>query len=920
MAKLLDSMVAFTSGELSPRLDARVDRPNYKTGLRQCQNMIPLKQGPLTRRPGTQFIAKAKLQNLPGSNFAVRLMKFIFSPSTTFVLEFGHKYVRFYSNGAQVMVNSAPIWVSGTSYIAGNFVEDPGAGNAIYYCIAATSGTTQPHLDGGVHWIAQTIYEVPSPYAADSGVNPTWQTDVWQLVPCQINDVVYIVHPSYPPYKLTRIADTNWTLVKVNFITPALLDQNATDATLAPSATTGTGITLTASAPAWVTATYYQIGNAVLNGGVMYNCLVAHTSGTFATDLAAGKWVQVNIFNSLHVGSTWQIADLQGSNYLEVDGSAAAGFTNSTSGTIKALGPWEVFTSGVWSSDIAVQRSLDNGATWDTVRVITSRSDRNVSITGTAETMSLFRFVISNSVALVNPGATNPRVVFDASNAFLYGLVQITAVANAYSATANVITQLGSTAATEYWSEAAWSDYRGYPQAITSFQQRIIYAASGFEPQRIWGTVTNDIENFALGDQTKATDSFAFDLNAPGRGPILWLIAQLNLFCGFSGAEWVVNSGSGVATAQGSGAAITPTSVNAVEHSAWGSAAGVQPYNVGDSVIFCQRQATALRQMMFSIYTDKYMSQDLTSLSDHLFTAGIEQIDYQPQFRGQSIIWCITAQGQLCGMTYELQDGVFGWHRHNTGLAATNSVVLTDDPGFESVAVVDGQGITDDEVWVVAYRNIGVGNQTRFIERMNPNNWETTFGGAPHSPAPVAANAFYVDAGITVTNPGSATITGLTYLNGRIVVGLADGQPFGPLTVANGSITIPNQPLAGPSVVQVGLAISYAGQPMRLDADPRAGSTQGLIKQISDLYVRVYNSSGGSVSNGGTSPAVPINYLDPTDPFGGVKLVTSPKDIRIQPQQMPTLGHDPVVIVQGNDALPLTVIALINKYDVTSTP
>ena len=41
----------------------------------------------------------------------------------------------------------------------------------------------------------------------------------------------------------------------------------------------------------WLTATAYAVGNFVSNGGSNYYCLVAHTSGTFATDLAAGNWV-----------------------------------------------------------------------------------------------------------------------------------------------------------------------------------------------------------------------------------------------------------------------------------------------------------------------------------------------------------------------------------------------------------------------------------------------------------------------------------------------------------------------------------------------------------------------------------------------------------------------------------------------------
>jgi hypothetical protein len=42
---------------------------------------------------------------------------------------------------------------------------------------------------------------------------------------------------------------------------------------------------------AWVTATSYAVNDLVWSGGLGYRCLVAHTSGTFATDLAAARWV-----------------------------------------------------------------------------------------------------------------------------------------------------------------------------------------------------------------------------------------------------------------------------------------------------------------------------------------------------------------------------------------------------------------------------------------------------------------------------------------------------------------------------------------------------------------------------------------------------------------------------------------------------
>lgn len=41
---------------------------------------------------------------------------------------------------------------------------------------------------------------------------------------------------------------------------------------------------------AWLTSTAYALNNLVSENGSVYICTTAHTSGTFATDLSAGKW------------------------------------------------------------------------------------------------------------------------------------------------------------------------------------------------------------------------------------------------------------------------------------------------------------------------------------------------------------------------------------------------------------------------------------------------------------------------------------------------------------------------------------------------------------------------------------------------------------------------------------------------------
>lgn len=52
---------------------------------------------------------------------------------------------------------------------------------------------------------------------------------------------------------------------------------------------------------AWVTSTAYAVNDTVVNSGTGYRCLVAHTSGTFATDLAAGKWTSLGVIGTTGV-------------------------------------------------------------------------------------------------------------------------------------------------------------------------------------------------------------------------------------------------------------------------------------------------------------------------------------------------------------------------------------------------------------------------------------------------------------------------------------------------------------------------------------------------------------------------------------------------------------------------------------------
>lgn len=1006
MPKSIESLVSFNSGEWSPTLTARVDQQKYRSACLQLRNMIALKTGPAVRRPGTQFMAPCKV--IPGGTYCARMEDFQFEDNTKFALEWGHHYVRFYSNGGQVQVDPAEqvFWISTTAYTPGQWVQHSGVA---YLNILAVSAkvppfSNPPPASDPTHWSAQTIYEVTTPYSALVGSGVVTDTDVYRLQFCPINDVIYISHNNYPRAKLSRFADTNWIYQVVEDITPPLLDQNATDTTIAASAASGV-TNLTASAPAWTTETFYDIGDSVLEGGQIYECLVPHISGLFATDLSNNYWELAPVFNALHVGSFWELSYLRNSAYVEYDGVAATGFAAGTSATITAFGAWEVHTYGVWNADIQIQASADGGITWQTVRSTTGRGDRNVDIQGTAAKAQLYRIVVSNVAVPTTPGPTNPRIVFECVDAFLHGLVQITAVADAYHATAKTVTQLtvadawisgfayaagdrvgyngvnylalnavtSSTAPpsdptnwsadgwpTIYWSEGAWSAYRGYPRATTCFEQKVWCGYTDFEPQRIWGTQTDDLENWDLGDQTLATDGVAFDLDAVGDGGIVWLQTQDTLFVGMGQAEWIIGPSD-------STTALGPSNISAHRQSRWGSCPYIPALVVGDALVFAQRQAFSLRQMLFSIATNKYMSQDLTALSEQILNGGALQLAYQKQGSKNGFVWATTANGELVAMTYELDQEIFGWSRHYTGLGL--------DIGFESVCSIQGSGTADDEVYVVVNRFIANQN-VRYVERLNPVNWQTVIpntGGTPGYSAD-KNQAFYVDSGLTFTNPTSNVFPGFAYLAGRDLSVCINGLDYGlvvnsqkPPTLiaghtyqitlvgntdwvsigaasnnigvtfvatgpgsgtgaASGDLTVPAfdpSDYTDTVIVSIGLPFTSTVQPMNLDSDVHVGVTQGIKKRISGLYIYLLNTLAlkvwdGSYKNDGTtqSRVTEVIFRTTEDGTGEVPLFSGIKSVR---DFGGDIGRTIPVIMYTDGNLPLTVLGVAIDYGIVGS-
>lgn len=192
MGRASPALTSTNAGELSPRLEGRVDTEKYQAGLKVCENFLPLIQGPATRRGGTRYIAEVK-----DSGDRTWLVRFEFSTEQAYILEFGDGYIRFFTNQGQV--ESSP----------------------------------------GVP------YEIASPYSVADLITGD---ATFQLRTVESADVIYICHPSYQQRKLTRLAPTNWTIDVMQSVGGPFKPLNTTATTVQASATTG-AVTLTASAP-----------------------------------------------------------------------------------------------------------------------------------------------------------------------------------------------------------------------------------------------------------------------------------------------------------------------------------------------------------------------------------------------------------------------------------------------------------------------------------------------------------------------------------------------------------------------------------------------------------------------------------------------------------------------------------------------
>ncbi len=485
---------------------------------------------------------------------------------------------------------------------------------------------------------------------------------------------------------------------------------------------------------AWANGIVYALGALVTSGGLHYRCIVAHTSGVFATDLTALKWELTKGATDLayEIPTPYLEADLSG---LKVTQSADILF--------------------IFHHSYPPMKLTRTGHTAWTLNYYLCAVGVEMVITG-----------ISQAATAVVTCVNVPDSLDVGDVVYLIGVVGMTQVNNRFFTVGAIVAGAGgtfelagvnSTTYTAYTSDGtAQGTLFGVsgknPSCGTFYEQRMMIAGCDNYPQRIDGSHSGDYYTFTL-DSEDSSAGIQYTIVSDRVDRIRWLIAQEVLMAGTFSGIWKVFSGSAADP-------ISQDNIDCKRQTTLG-VKDLDPELVADAILCVTRAGTGIRKIEYRWEKDKWIPTSMTKAASHIAMgatralSGIDDMDFQNE--PMPILWAVRADGQLIGMSYDTQEEVFGFFR------------IVTDGYFESVSVISNEN-DEDEVWVIAKRTIGVDTK-RYVEYFMPHEFFSQIKDCffMHSGLTYDGGAACIITGITNANPAVVTSAGHTFVNGNKV-------------------------------------------------------------------------------------------------------------------------------------------------------
>lgn len=861
----LHIQASFNSGEWAPSLYARVDLAKYKSGAALLENFFVDYRGGASTRPGTKYILQAYK-----SDKAVRLIPFQASFDIGYILEFGDKYIRPFFLGAPVLetgvnitgatnANPCVITVPGNTYVIGEWIFIANILgmtelNGKYFRISNVSGALitlsdlngvainstgyNAYISGGT---SSRVYTISSPYDAADLSNVKFAQNVNELILC---------HPSYPPYILSLISATNWTMVPISFGTTIA----------APNIpTVQYSASLNHTADVW----YSYVVTAIDSNGQESSPSIAGTGGPCedmrtAPGSMVVSWsvvygaVAYNVYKAVvsyagpippgalygYVGTTKDLAFIDSNIAPDFTQTppvarnpfgASSGFgilsvtvntpgTYTTVPTISFSGPAPtIAATAVAILGVVGTPTVGSGGSGYIVGDTVLFSDGVVLTVDTVSGGAVTAWKPVTSPGMITAGSTpaNPVAAISTSGAgtgatanLIWGViqVQITNSGAGYSVLPGVVFSSGTATATAVQGPTT----QGYPSVPGFFQQRLVLAAPNGSPQTFYMSQPGDYFNFNISAISAPTDSITGTLVSGQLNTIKSMIPQTSgLLILTDKASWLVNGGS-------NGSAVSPASTVANAQSFVGTN-NVPPIVANFDVLYVQSKGSAIRDSAYNIYANVFTGTDISVLSSQLFFGYTIQ-EWAWAEEPYKIVWAIRNDGTLLSLTFLKEQEFIGWsHSITNGEFKSVATVIESTP-------TAGEA---DTVYFVIERIVN-GFTVKYIERLA----ERTYPNG-------VVDAWTVDAALQYVGTPVTTFSGAEHLAGLTVTGLADGVPITPFTMpVDGKFTLPS-PAAK---VTIGCGFTAKLQTLGIDiGDP---TIQGKVKKIPDVTVRVAQTLG----------------------------------------------------------------------------
>lgn len=441
------------------------------------------------------------------------------------------------------------------------------------------------------------------------------------------------------------------------------------------------------------------------------------------------------LFRAGHLGALFSLSS--GGQTVSASISAPDTFTNVI--TITNVGTTRGFSvslSGVWVATVTLQRSFDEGASW--IDVTSYTVNTAVTYNDGLDNQEI-QYRIGVKAADYTSGTVVAQLTFTLGS--ITGVARVTTVTSTLIVNAAVLTDLGSTAATDAWAEGSWSTKRGFPSAVSFHEGRLWWAGvNGMD-----GSISDAFDGF---DPTFEGDAGPINRTI-GSGPvdtINWLVSLQRLLAGADGAEFSVRSSS-------LDEPLTPTNFNIKQASTQGSAP-VAAVKVDQNAVYVQRGGTRVFELAFGSSGIDYESTQLSALIPEIGQPGIVGMCVQRQPDTRVHFW--RSDGTVAMLVFDKVEQVICWLEVET------------DGEVEDVCVLPAtQGEEEDRVYYSVKRTINSAT-VRFLEK-----WALESECRGDEQLCKLADAF-----VTYTGAATNTITA-AHLAGEEVVVWADGADVG---------------------------------------------------------------------------------------------------------------------------------------------